>query len=124
MYKLNSLSLGSSVARARLASNQISSAARNLPTSPDASGIARVAEPVVSLGTAALRARMVDGFDAPTPPPATSADGTTIPGPKDKRPSGDTRSAADIVKDTPVLSKLGRQKDIKFERNRSPHWLG
>ena len=40
---------------------------------------------------------------------------TGIPSANDKRPAGDHRSAAQIVDDTPVLNKLGRQKDIKFE---------
>ncbi|WP_239470658.1 hypothetical protein [Archangium violaceum] len=44
----------------------------------------------------------------------TAEDGTPIPQATDKRPQGDTRSAADIVNDSPALAKLGRQKDIKF----------
>ncbi len=32
-----------------------------------------------------------------------------------KRPKGDTRSAAQIVDDTPALKNLGRQKDIKWD---------
>lgn len=41
--------------------------------------------------------------------------GPHIPSANDKRPAGDNRSAADIVKDSPVLANLGRQKDIKFD---------
>ncbi|WP_224246252.1 hypothetical protein [Hyalangium gracile] len=37
-----------------------------------------------------------------------------VPSADDKRPEGDTRSAKEIVEDTPVLAKLGRQKDIKW----------
>ncbi|RKH12451.1 hypothetical protein D7V97_08420 [Corallococcus sp. CA053C] len=39
-----------------------------------------------------------------------------VPSANDKRPAGDTRSAAQIVDDSPVLKNLGRQKDIKFEQ--------
>ncbi len=39
-----------------------------------------------------------------------------VPSANDRRPAGDARSAAQIVDDTPVLKKLGRQKDIKFEQ--------
>lgn len=49
-------------------------------------------------------------------PPAESTAGTDIPKSTDTRPPGDTRSAADILKDSPALAKLGRQKDIKFEQ--------
>ncbi|MFB1484611.1 hypothetical protein [Corallococcus sp. RDP092CA] len=44
------------------------------------------------------------------------ATGSGVPSANDKRPAGDTRSAAQIVDDTPVLKNLGRQKDIKFEQ--------
>lgn len=47
--------------------------------------------------------------------PAQESSGSGIPGPNDTRPPGDNRSAAEIVDDTPVLAKLGRQKDIKFD---------
>ncbi|MFY0567584.1 hypothetical protein ACN28E_27680 [Archangium lansingense] len=45
-----------------------------------------------------------------------AADGTPIPQATDKRPQGDTRSAAEIVNDSPALARLGRQKDIKFDQ--------
>ncbi|MFE8600189.1 polyadenylate binding domain-containing protein [Archangium violaceum] len=51
-----------------------------------------------------------------TPAAPLAADGTPIPQATDKRPKGDTRSAAEIVNDTPALAKLGRQKDIKFDQ--------
>jgi hypothetical protein len=51
---------------------------------------------------------------AAEPAAPLAADGTPIPQATDKRPRGDTRSAADIVKDSPALARLGRQKDIKF----------
>jgi hypothetical protein len=54
------------------------------------------------------------GDPAPTAAAPTAADGTPIPQATDKRPRGDTRSAADIVNDSPALARLGRQKDIKF----------
>lgn len=47
--------------------------------------------------------------------PAPQPSGSGIPSAHDKRPAGDTRSAAQIVDGTPVLKNLGRQKDIKFE---------
>jgi hypothetical protein len=53
-------------------------------------------------------------------PSATQApaaeEGPHIPSADDKRPAGDNRSAADIVKDSPALAHLGRQKDIKFDQ--------
>lgn len=49
-------------------------------------------------------------------PVPTTADGRAIPQATDKRPAGDTRSADQIVKDSPVLGNLGRQKDIKFDQ--------
>jgi hypothetical protein len=48
--------------------------------------------------------------------PAPQSSGSGIPSANDKRPAGDTRSAAQIVDGTPVLKNLGRQKDIKFEQ--------
>ena len=48
------------------------------------------------------------------PVPMTK-DGRVIPQATDKRPPGDNRSAAQIVKDSPVLANLGRQKDIEFD---------
>jgi hypothetical protein len=48
--------------------------------------------------------------------PAPQASGSGVPSANDKRPAGDDRTAAQIVDDTPVLKKLGRQKDIKFEQ--------
>jgi hypothetical protein len=54
------------------------------------------------------------GLTHDTPPQRSSGSG--IPGPHDTRPEGDNRSAAQIVGDTPVLAKLGRQKDIKFDQ--------
>ncbi|QRK14061.1 hypothetical protein JQX13_42445 [Archangium violaceum] len=134
MYIIKSQGPSALIARARLASSPVDSAARTQPSSPEAPGIARAVDSGGSLGAAARLGRVVDGFDAGgiqggssgIPAAAkedsfdesssTAADGTRIPGPKDTRPPGDTRSAADIVKDTPVLSKLGRQKDIKFEQ--------
>ncbi|RKH66171.1 hypothetical protein [Corallococcus llansteffanensis] len=47
---------------------------------------------------------------------APRSSGSGIPSANDKRPAGDTRTAAQIVDDSPVLKKLGRQKDIKFEQ--------
>ncbi|WP_208721160.1 hypothetical protein [Corallococcus aberystwythensis] len=46
--------------------------------------------------------------------PVEQASSSGVPSASDKRPAGDTRSAAQIVDDTPVLKSLGRQKDIKF----------
>jgi hypothetical protein len=48
--------------------------------------------------------------------PTQESSGSGAPGPKDTRPQGDNRSAAEIVNDSPVLAKLGRQKDIKFDQ--------
>ncbi|RKG81690.1 hypothetical protein D7W79_04745 [Corallococcus exercitus] len=90
------------------------------------------AGPVQDTGTRSMNARgfsPVDAFEpavinrlqlrAPALPPAAEApqsSGSGIPSANDKRPAGDTRSAAQIVDDSPVLKKLGRQKDIKFEQ--------
>lgn len=57
----------------------------------------------------------VDSFDAGGKP-GPAANGPQMPSATDKRPAGDKRSAADIVKDSPVLAHLGRQKDIKFDQ--------
>ncbi|MBN8228368.1 hypothetical protein JYK02_12735 [Corallococcus macrosporus] len=54
----------------------------------------------------------------PTPPVAAAPQppsGSGVPSANDKRPAGDNRTAAQIVDDSPVLKKLGRQKDIKFD---------
>ncbi|MGZ3386953.1 MAG: hypothetical protein ACXVB5_18840 [Isosphaeraceae bacterium] len=112
MYKLNALSLSSSAARNRLASSPFTSAAKTRPASPEAPETAGAA----NRGTPAKVFK--DGFEGAVgkAPQPTATDGTKMPGATDTRPSGDTRSAADIVKDSPVLSKLGRQKDIKFEQ--------
>ncbi|AKJ02493.1 hypothetical protein ATI61_108119 [Archangium gephyra] len=56
----------------------------------------------------------VGGNQAPTAAAPLAEDGTPIPQATDKRPRGDTRSAADIVNESPALARLGRQKDIKF----------
>ncbi|MDC0713979.1 hypothetical protein POL68_36270 [Stigmatella sp. ncwal1] len=143
MYKLNTLS-SSPAAANRLASASFAPAATHRLALPPTPELARVAQPSSPL--AGLRRGPVDTFDAQSipahriglaaggaqaalggavaqaPEPAPKAqpklaeDGTQIPGPDDTRPEGDNRSAADIVNDTPALSKLGRQKDIKFEQ--------
>lgn len=51
--------------------------------------------------------------EAPEAPEAPQSEGLSA---TQKRPKGDNRSAEDIVNDTPVLAKLGRQKDIKFDQ--------
>ncbi|ADO70013.1 hypothetical protein [Stigmatella aurantiaca] len=145
MYKLNTLS-SSPAATNRLASAPLSPAATNRLAVPQTAELARVAHPNGALGTSGLRGRPVDSFEAgglsgariglarngarnalegaapqapqapAKAPPRLAEDGTEIPGPNDTRPPGDNRSAADIVNDSPVLSKLGRQKDIKFDQ--------
>ncbi|PTL82112.1 hypothetical protein [Vitiosangium sp. GDMCC 1.1324] len=134
MIKLNTLSLSSSAARARLAPT-LPSIARNPPALPDASGLARMADAGGALGSVGLHradafeagglqgmrighpaAAVTDSFQPTAKPQGDAAEGSSIPKPTDKRPEGDTRSAADIVKDSPVLAKLGRQKDIKFDQ--------
>ncbi|WP_395807169.1 hypothetical protein [Archangium minus] len=117
-----------SAARIRLPSNPSLSAAT---ASSEVAGIAGAATLGGALGTSGLRRGVVDAFEAGGLQGArlglpaaekkdtferAASDGTAIPKPTDKRPRGDTRSAAEIVKDSPVLSKLGRQKDIKFEQ--------
>ncbi|GMU03784.1 hypothetical protein [Corallococcus caeni] len=89
------------------------------------------AGPVQDTGTRSTLARgfsPVDSFEpaaiinrrqpSPTsmPAPAPQDSGSGVPSANDKRPAGDTRTAAQIVDDSPVLKKLGRQKDIKFEQ--------
>src|SRR5437868_5060770 len=112
MSKLNALSLSSSAARNRLAPSPFTSAAKTRPASPESPGLARAA----NRGTPAKVFK--DGFDGAIgkAPQTTAANGDSMPKATDTRPSGDSRSAADIVKDAPVLSKLGRQKDIKFDQ--------
>ncbi|WP_375757305.1 hypothetical protein [Corallococcus exercitus] len=72
--------------------------------------------PVDSFEPAAinLRPRCAPALQPAAAAPQASANG--VPSANDKRPAGDNRSAAQIVDDSPVLKKLGRQKDIKFEQ--------
>ncbi|MFP2932337.1 hypothetical protein ACLESO_45715 [Pyxidicoccus sp. 3LG] len=75
---------------------------------------ARGFSPVDSFESGVINRRQASLASSPAPAPRSSGSG--VPGANDKRPAGDHRSAAQIVDDTPVLKKLGRQKDIKFEQ--------
>ncbi|MCY1032721.1 hypothetical protein OV207_14720 [Corallococcus sp. BB11-1] len=77
---------------------------------------ARGFSPVDSFESGVINRRQPLPQEFQTAAPAPQASGSGVPSANDKRPAGDTRSAADIVNDTPVLKSLGRQKDIKFEQ--------
>jgi hypothetical protein len=83
------------------------------PMGPPMMGPGPMMDPFAAGGLPPELADMPVGDPAPSGPVA--ADGTSLPQATDTRPQGDTRSAADIVNDSPALANLGRQKDIKFD---------
>ncbi|NOK15581.1 hypothetical protein [Corallococcus carmarthensis] len=79
-------------------------------------GPARGFSPVDSFEPAIINRRQPRTQEAQPAAAAPQSSGSGVPSANDKRPAGDNRSAAQIVDDSPVLKKLGRQKDIKFEQ--------
>jgi hypothetical protein len=128
MYKIDSTNRTAPLAQARIASPAAeltrASPLDSALIKPRIGGVrheplARAGGPVDSFEAGGLQGARVgvskipvrDAAAAPSAEPLQDA----FPRATDKRPAGDNRSAAEIVNDTPVLSKLGRQKDIKFD---------